>query len=306
MKHSKTTKSLQELNLLDSYLFGASTENPQNAEFIAKLIIERAMGRRIKEILVMPEKQLAGIDTLHHGIRMDLCIMEYANDNVAGVYDIEPNRYRIKELSKRSRYSQVLTDSKLLSTSEDYMQLPEYVSIWILTQDPFGRNRMVYTVRNKVEEVCDVCFDDGVTKLFLYVYGEEGGSEELRSLLRYFADSVSKNATDEEIKQVHKIVTDIRENRERRMQSMKFKEMLEYEKEESFDEGYDEGVLAGEARGEARGMQAGIETGRLQSIGIYIGSLREFNIQEEDILNSVIGKFGIPKEKAMELMAGNP
>lgn len=217
-------------------MFGASTENPQNAEFIAKLIIERAMGRRIKEILVMPE----------------------------------------------------------------------YVSIWILTQDPFGRNRMVYTVRNKVEEVCDVCFDDGVTKLFLYVYGEEGGSEELRSLLRYFADSVSKNATDEEIKQVHKIVTDIRENRERRMQSMKFKEMLEYEKEESFDEGYDEGVLAGEARGEARGMQAGIETGRLQSIGIYIGSLREFNIQEEDILNSVIGKFGIPKEKAMELMAGNP
>ncbi len=54
MKHSKSTKSLQELNLLDSYLFGASTENPQNAEFIEKLIIERATGRRIKEILVMP------------------------------------------------------------------------------------------------------------------------------------------------------------------------------------------------------------------------------------------------------------
>ena len=71
MTQSKSYKSLQDLNLIDSFLFSASTENPQDAEFIAKLIIERATGRRIKDICVMPEKQLAGIDIMHHGIRMD-------------------------------------------------------------------------------------------------------------------------------------------------------------------------------------------------------------------------------------------
>ena len=173
------SKSLQDLNLVDSFLFSASTENPQNAELIAKLIIERATGRRIKEVSVMPE----------------------------------------------------------------------YVSIWILTEDPFGANRMLYTVRNKVEK----------------------------------------------LEKIHKIVTSIKENVERRNRYMTFKEMIQFEKEESYDEGYDEGV----AFGETRGIEQGINT----VIIIHISSLREFNIQEEQILDNVMQKFSVSKERAMELMA---
>ena len=272
------SKSLQDLNLVDSFLFSATTENPQDAEFIAKLIIERATGRRIKEISVMPEKQLSGVEIMHHGIRMDLC-MEYEDDNVAGVYDIEPNRYKTKELPKRSRYSQAMTDVKLLGSGKEYLELPEYVSIWILTEDPFGLNRMLYTVRSKVEEASDVRFEDGITKLFLYAYGEVGGSEELRSLLRYFVNSDSANATDEELGEIHKIVTNIKENAERRNRYMTLKEMIRFEKEESYDEGIEQGMV------------------------IYISSLREFNIQEEQIMDNVIQKFSVSKEKAVELMA---
>ncbi len=301
MKKSKSNQSIQDLNLLDSYLFGAATEIPENAEYIAKIIIERTLGCKIKKISVMPEKQLAGVDSSHHGIRMDLCIMEYADENVAGVYDIEPNRYKIRELPRRSRYSQALTDSKLLPSGKRYIELPDYVSIWILSEDPFGLNRMVYTVRSKVEEALDASFDDGVTKVFLYAYGEEGGSKELRSLLRYFVDSDATNATDKELEEVHKIVTGIKSDAVKEERYMTLHDMIEYEKEESFDEGYEEGVLAGEARGEARG----IETGIMQSLTIYIDSLREFHVQEEDILNSVMQKFDIPKEKAMEMMACN-
>ncbi len=275
----KTSKSLQDLNLVDSFLFSASTENPQDAEFIAKLIIERATGRRIKEISVMPEKTLAGLDIMHHGIRMDLCIMEYEDDNIAGVYDIEPNRYRRRELPRRSRYCQAMTDVKLLGSGKDYLELPEYVSIWILTEDPFGRNHMVYTVRSKVEEVADIRFEDGVTKIFLYAYGEIGGSESLRSLLKYFVSSASENVTDEEIKEIHKIVTNIKNNEERRDRYMTLHEMIQFEKEESYDEGVEQGIK------------------------IHITSLREYNIAEEQILDSVTRNFGISKEKAMELMA---
>lgn len=153
--------------------------------------------------------------------------------------------------------------------------------------------------RSKVEEASDVRFEDGITKLFLYAYGEVGGSEELRSLLRYFVNSDSANATDEELEEIHKIVTGIKENAERRNRYMTLKEMIQFEKEESYDEGYDEGVAFGETRGIEQGIEQGINTG----IIIHISSLREFNIQEEQILGSVIQKFGVSKEKAMELMA---
>ena len=176
-----------------------------------------------------------------------------------------------------------MTDVKLLGTGKEYLELPEYVSIWILTEDPFGLNRMLYTVRSKVEEASDVRFEDGITKLFLYAYGEVGGTEELRSLLRYFVNSDSTNATDEELGEIHKIVTSIKENAERRNRYMTLKEMIRFEKEESYDEGIEQGL--------ERGMV------------IYISSLREFNIQEEQIMDNVIQKFSVSKEKAMELMA---
>lgn len=41
------SKTFQELNLVDGFLFGASTENPEDAEYIAKLIIERATGKQV-------------------------------------------------------------------------------------------------------------------------------------------------------------------------------------------------------------------------------------------------------------------
>lgn len=71
---------------------------------------------------------------------------------------------------------------------------------------------------------------------------------------------------------------------------MTLREMIQFEKEESYDEGV------------AEGIEQGIGMGIQQGITIYISSLREYNIAEEQIRDSVVQKFGIPKEKAMELM----
>ncbi len=64
---------------------------------------------------------------------------------------------------------------------------------------------------------------------------------------------------------------------------MTLHEMIQFEKEESYDEGVEQGIE--------------------QGIKIHISSLREYNITEEQILDSVIRHFNISKEKAMELMA---
>ena len=101
----KAFKPLRELNLIDSFLFGASTEKIQDAEFIAKLIIERATNQKVNKITVIPEKELAGIDIGHHGIRMDLYVEEFENQRLVKVYDIEPNKYNPDELPMRSRNS---------------------------------------------------------------------------------------------------------------------------------------------------------------------------------------------------------
>ena len=51
-------KPLRELNLIDSFLFGASTEKTQDAEFIAKLIIERDTNEKVDKISVVSEKRI--------------------------------------------------------------------------------------------------------------------------------------------------------------------------------------------------------------------------------------------------------
>lgn len=68
------------------------------------------------------------------------------------VYDIEPNNYREDDIPRRNRYYQSLIDSKLLPANTPYAKLPNMFSIWILPYDPFGDGRMIYTVKNKVEE----------------------------------------------------------------------------------------------------------------------------------------------------------
>ena len=125
MNHSNITnacgekKSLQDLDLINSFLFRASTENSEDAKFIAKLIIERATGRKVEQISVESEKSLMGLDLGQHGICMDLYVEEYEGQRRARVYDIEPNNYGIEELPLRSRYSQALTDAKLLEAGSE-------------------------------------------------------------------------------------------------------------------------------------------------------------------------------------------
>lgn len=276
-------KSFQKLSLINSFIFSASTEKPENAKFIAKLIIERATGKKVEEISVTQEKMLLGIDMWGHGIRMDLYIEEYENERVAKVYDIEPNTYKTKELPMRSRYSQALTDVKLLDKGKKYQTLPEYMSIWILPFDPFGENRMLYTVKNSVEENPQIEYNDGVTKLFLYVGGELGGSENLKKLLNYMSNSEKENVTDPELLQLHHIVEEVRDNRKAGEQYMTLQEYLEYELEERLEE-------AVQARVEEAVDVAVAET--------IVESLRKFNIPEEQILEQLIQKCNLTKEAA--------
>ena len=50
----------------------------------------------------------------------------------------------------------------------------------IMPYDPFGKKRMVYTVKNQCIEEPDIPYEDGIRKIYLYTKGVEGSpSQEL-------------------------------------------------------------------------------------------------------------------------------
>ncbi len=91
-----------------------------------------------------------------------------------------------------------------LARGMEYSALRNVVVIFITTYDPFGLNRMVYTISNKCEEVPEMPYDDGAKTLFLYTKGTEGNPpEELRQLLHYMEDTRVENAVTSELRELH-------------------------------------------------------------------------------------------------------
>ena len=301
MNHSNITntcnverKSVQDLDLINAFLFRASTENSENAEFIAKLIIERATGRKVEQISVMSEKVLTGIDLGQHGICMDLYVEEYEDGRKAKVYDIEPNNYGAEELPMRSRYSQALTDVKLLVAGENYRNLPNYISIWILPFDPFGKNKMLYTIKNFVAEDTQIVYNDGAMKLFLYTGGEIGGNDKLKDMLRYFSQSDEENAVDSELLKLHSIVQQVKDNRKVGEQYMTLQDYLDCE----IKRGVEKGIADALAEGIADALAEGRAEGRAEAIATAVKMFRGMNVPEEQILVQLVKNYNLTEEKA--------
>ena len=271
-------KSLKDLNLLDSFLFSTATVDPNNAKLIARVIIRRVFGWNLTDIEVGTEKQYPGISVGQKGIRLDLEVIEKENGKIVRIYDIEPNAYVDKTIPKRSRYYQSLSDVKHLKASTIYSYLPDYFSIWILPYDPFGDNRMIYTVKNIVVENPELEYNDGVTRVFLYTDGNIGGTEEIRTLLKYFMESNEANAVDSELEAIQHVVSDIKNDREVGERYMTLDDVINYEKRDSFEDGKYNG---------------------------FISACRKMNHSDDDIINLLIEEFSLTKEEAIAKLTNN-
>lgn len=234
-------KTIEELNLLDDFLFYEMVSGEKGQDF-CKLLIHAICGRDIGKIRIRPQNVIQGTDTGNRGIRMDL----YVDEEGRCLYDIEPDKYTRKEvLPKRIRYYRALLDGRLLDTSENFKNLPEIWTIFILPHDPFGKNRMRYTVKNHILEEPDVPYEDGAVSLFLYTKGQCNGNEELSQLLHYIENSTEENATTEELKELHRYVTAIKKKKEVGVRFMKSWELEQMWKREAREEGLAEGKQEG-------------------------------------------------------------
>lgn len=231
-------KSINDLNLMDDFLFTEASADEQTSDILIRLIVERALGMKIGKLIIEPQKTVNGVDTDCHGIRMDLSIREIAEETEKTIrlFDIEPNNIESVHLPKRSRFYQALTDVKELETGVDYDKLPDMLTIWLLPYDPFGLDYMLYSVKNVVEEHPKIDYNDGVRKLFLYTGGRNGGTSALKNLLTYIQRSVEENAVDEELKMLHTSVKRLKSNRKVGVKYMNMQEVMQYQIRKAVEE----------------------------------------------------------------------
>ena len=281
-------RPLEELNLMDDFLFQEMLSQEKDGEEFCRILLGTILGKRIRRVRIIPQKNILGIDTSRHGIRMDAYIEDVSDEPplpgvsavdaavVPDIYDIEPNnRYEKPSLPKRMRYYHRLIDTQLLASNEPYENLQNVVIIVILPYDPFGKNRMVYTIQNQCVEDGTVSYDDGARKIFLYTKGTEGcPSQDLRDMLKYLESTTNTNVTNQDINTIHQMVEKVKRRKEVGINYMKSWEIDAWNRQE----------------------------GREEVIGTLIDTLQEVGLSREDIFRKLKEKFLLSDGKAEEYL----
>ena len=208
-------KPLEEMNVIDNFLFTAIMSDDEDGLEACRIILSCVLKREVRNIRFTAQRVVPGVSEKTHGIRIDAYVSEESAETGEdiNVFDVEPDN-KISEkkgLPRRSRYYGDLIDVQLLSTGTDYAKLPELVTIFILSYDPFGENAMYYEAGTVLKTHPNVTYNDGIRRIFLYADGElpEGNSEDdrrIKALLRYINDSTDANATDDNTKKLNGIV----------------------------------------------------------------------------------------------------
>lgn len=219
---AKESKTLQELNLTDDFLFDVTTEELENC----KAIIELTTGLRLKSL-----KWKSGQKVIHNlpgkrGVRLDFI----AESEDGRIFDVEMQNRNEGNISKRTRFYQALIDAPILKSGErgfDKMN-PLYIII-ICNYDPYGKKKYCYTFDNQCKEVPGLRLGDEVTKLLLSTKGEneEEVSKELVDFLHYVTESNENglpDECDERLKRLHESIREIKASADMEVEYMKMEE----------------------------------------------------------------------------------
>ena len=219
---AKESKTLQELNLTDDFLFDVATEELENC----KAIIELTTGLRLKSL-----KWKSGQKVIHNlpgkrGVRLDFI----AESEDGRIFDVEMQNRNEGNIPKRTRFYQALIDAPIHKSGErgfDKMN-PLYIII-ICNYDPYGKKKYCYTFDNQCKEVPGLRLGDEVTKLLLSTKGEnkEEVSKELVDFLHYVTESNENGLSDEcdeRLKRLHESIREIKASADMEVEYMKMEE----------------------------------------------------------------------------------
>lgn len=186
MNQTKSKKSLQDLTLLDRFLFAEVMEDTKTFENVLSIIL----GQDIS-IAGRPQTEHENrTSPLKRQVRLDV----WAEDESDAVYNVEAQKENTKNLPHRSRFYQAFIDSKLLLPGEvDFSNMKDCYSIIIAPFDLFGKGLYQYTFQMTCNETGQT-LDDGAVRIFFNTHGKnpEAISPELRELL-YYMEHTTEN-----------------------------------------------------------------------------------------------------------------
>lgn len=240
---AKGSKTLQELNLTDDFLFDVATEELENC----KAIIELTTGLRLKSL-----KWKSGQKVIHNlpgkrGVRLDFI----AESEDGRIFDVEMQNRNEGNIPKRTRFYQALIDAPILKSGErgfDKMN-PLYIII-ICNYDPYGKKKYCYTFDNQCKEVPGLRLGDEVTKLLLSTKGEneEEVPKELVDFLHYVTESNENglpDECDERLKRLHESIREIKASADMEVEYMKMEERERIIRDEGVEFGKQIGIING-------------------------------------------------------------
>ena len=287
MKHTNPPKKLQDLNLMDRFLFSELIESAEAYKIILEIILEREINFKGEPIAENEKRK----ELLGKIARLDVCAI--GDDD--RVYNAEVQKENENNMHKRMRYYGALMTSKLLPEGTiDYNRLSDLCMIVIAGFDMGGEGKYRYTVRRMYEGYPDKEVYDGEVILYLNTKGKDtaGVSNELIAMLEYFEETTDDKALSsgyERIIRLNEIVSSIKASDEIGVKYMNAYE----ERMHDIQEAREQGEKTGEERGRTEGLEAGIAQGEASKA---LEMAKAMKVDNEPV-EKIVKYTGLPKEK---------
>ena len=225
-------KKLEELNLLDDFLFNAMMTYPEMGEEFTRKILKLLFNKEFRNLKVIAQKSYGGLNTDLRGARLDVYVESDDSAEIdatedASIYDLEPDKNDkakyVAAFPQRIRFYHAIIDSRSLKSGEDFGKLKRVYVIFICNYDPFGYDRVKYTIRNMCVEEPEMPYDDGAQTTILYTKGTKDDNifEELRQFLNYMENTTQTNAVNDTLKDNQKMVDIVKRDGEVSLSYMK-------------------------------------------------------------------------------------
>ena len=162
--------NVEELTIGDEYLFETILlENKELAKELIEKLIEVSDIDDIEYINIEDTQQPT---YENKGVRFDV----YIKSQTGVAYIVELQRKDTKELPKRARYYQAVSDINQLKKGKkyDYDDLKDNYVIFICREDIFGLDYYKYAFENTCPEIEGLKLQDGTHKIFFNTQGSKG------------------------------------------------------------------------------------------------------------------------------------
>lgn len=205
---------------------------PEMGEEFTRKILKLLFNKEFRNLKVIAQKSYGGLNTDLRGARLDVYVesddsaeIDAAED--MSIYDLEPDKNDkakyVAAFPQRIRFYHAIIDSRSLKSGEDFGKLKRVYVIFICNYDPFGYDRVKYTIRNMCVEEPEMPYDDGAQTTILYTKGtkDDNISEELRQFLNYMENTTQTNAVNDTLKDIQKMVDIVKRDGEVSLSYMK-------------------------------------------------------------------------------------